>query len=352
MANDAGPEAKQWALAATAILTTLTRREPRHDLLGGAPKSPEAEGTARTILTNSWSIEGRDKLQAALDWLANAGDNQSYQQGAAAFGQASAQQRQQVPGLAFINQYGTELGTRGLLAWDLGRLLAVAGWGYLAGYFTEDEAWRAIFPAATRLRATYTSWEEFGKHYRIGTLYADAASVGQVEAILAQLAAAPNSPWRVTPWRLDVPAVSSPTAVAQYAPVPATIVSAPPPGAYPQAAGAFPAPAMGMSPQPPAASPGSPAIVGSYDGVPVIAPPAGGYPPPPMIYPAGTGGGGGGGSKKLLLFGLLGGGGLVALIVLVLVLLHFHHEHEREEAERTRPREAPRVHEAHRPAHR
>jgi hypothetical protein len=40
------------------------------------------------------------------------------------------------------------LGTKGILAWDLVRYIAVCRWGYLAGYLTETEAWDHIMPAA------------------------------------------------------------------------------------------------------------------------------------------------------------------------------------------------------------
>jgi hypothetical protein len=336
MANDAGPEAKQWALAATAILTTLTRREPRHDLLGGAAKSAESEASARTILGNSWAVDGRDKLIGALEWLSTAGSGRDYQQQATAFGQAPPQQRQQDPALAFVNQFGAEIGNRGLQAWDLGRLLAVAGWGFLAGYCSEEEAWGAILSAGVKLRGAYGSWDEFGKHYRIGAIFADAASVPQVEAILSQLTSAPNSPWRTTPWSLDGGAPATVVA-APYGAVPATVVSgasatpppvaaygAPPPayGVPPNAPGAPPA-AYGANPGA-ASAPGGPQVIGSYGGVPVIAPPPGGGPPPPV---------GGAGGKKVLLIALVGGGAFLLLIV-VLVGLFIHHRHEEAERER------------------
>ena len=156
MANDAGPEAKQWALAATAILTITTRRAPRHDRLGGTDKTPETEGTAKTILANSWGIDRRDKLVSTLEWLGSAGHSRDYAQAAAAFQQAPPQARAQDPRLAVVGSFGAEIGNRGLLAWDLGRMLAVAGWGYLAGYCSEEEAWGAasspLPPSSCRLQ--------------------------------------------------------------------------------------------------------------------------------------------------------------------------------------------------------
>jgi hypothetical protein len=331
MANDAGPEAKQWALAATAILTTLTRREPRHDLLGGTVKTPETEGTAKTILANSWGIDGRDKLISTLEWLGSGGHSQDYQKAAAAFAQASPDQKQQDPKLAFVNQFGTEIGNRGLLAWDLGRLLAVAGWGYLAGYCTEEEAWGAIFSGGVRLRGAYTSWDEYGKHYRFGALFWDATATAQIDPILAQLESAPNSPWRMTAWQLDG-APAPVAAVGGYGAPPAGGGGFPPPAGG--APGAAPGGTLGSAPGVPviAPPPGSPGGPTAYGGVPVITAPPGGAPPPPYGMapipgsPVGPGGAPGGNKTTMLM--VAAAGGLVVFLLLVAVVWHFAHRHE------------------------
>jgi hypothetical protein len=202
--------ANQWALAATAILTVTTRRVPRYDCLGGAPPGPEEEKIAKTILANSWGIESRQKLEAMIEWLSSAGHSADYHKAAAAYSQSPAQQPVGDPKLAFVGQYGRELGPRGLLAWDLGRLLAVAGWGFLAGYCNEVEAWGVMLPAADRIRNAYTSWDEYGQHYRLGALFAMPAAAGQIEQVLSQLRAAPDSPWRLIPWRLGAPGIGGP----------------------------------------------------------------------------------------------------------------------------------------------
>ncbi len=294
MATQTPPAPQRWALAATAILTTMTRRAPRHDCLGGAPVGPDSQGTSKTILLDSWGIESRQMLESTLGWLGAVGHSADYRNAAAAFGQASPPQRQADPKLAFVGQYGTHIGDRGLLAWDLGRLLAVAGWGYLAGFCSDVEAWGLILPAAERLRSAYTSWDEYGQHYRLGCLFWNANAVAQMDSVLAQLRSAPDSPWRTVPWRLegtlDVGSVA-------------------------------------------------------YGGVPVIAPPAGGTPPPaglapyagtPIIHPLPGGGGGRGGGKTILLFLGIGVGGILVLSVIGGLAWHFTHEshgHESHEHE-------------------
>jgi hypothetical protein len=232
MSNQTPPAPQQWALAATAILTTMTRRPPRHDCLGGAPQGPDSQATAKSILLNSWGIESRQKLESTLEWLSTGAHSAEYQKVAAAFAQAPPQQRQGDPKMAFVGQYGAQIGNRGLLAWDLGRLLAVAGWGYLAGFCSDVEAWGLILPAAERLRSTYASWDEYGQHYRLGCLFWSADAVGTIDPILAQLISAPDSPWRAIPWQLG----GGPNVGAPYGAAPAVA----PPGAPGPGGGAAP----------------------------------------------------------------------------------------------------------------
>ncbi len=395
MSNPTPPAPQQWALAATAILTNMTRRAPRHDCLGGAPQGPDSQATAKTILLNSWGIESRQKLESTLEWLSTGGHSSDYQKAAAAFGQAPPQQRQGDPKLAFVGQYGAQIANRGLLAWDLGRLFAVAGWGYLAGFCNDVEAWGLILPAADRLRSTYASWDEYAQHYRLGCLFWSADAVGTIDPILAQLTSAPDSPWKMVPWRLDgnanvgaapygAPAAygGAPATAPQAGPgasPPAGAYGAAPPGASPPAGaspyGAAPAvgayggvPVIAPPPGPPAGAPGALSPYGAapaggaygaapaaYGGVPVISPsPAGAAPPgmyggaagmapyggAPIINPSPGGGGMPGmpgmpGKKKTMLFVGLGVGGFFFLCIAGGLVWHFTHEsHESHEHEK------------------
>jgi hypothetical protein len=351
MVDDAGPEAKRWALAATAVLTTLTRRQPRHDLLGGAEPSPEAQATAKTILANSWQIDGRDKLVSTLEYLGGAGQSADYAKAAAAYQQAPPQQRQQDPALAFVNQFGAEIGNRALAAWDLGRMLAVAGWGYLAGYCSEAEAWGASFSAGVRLRGTYQSWDEYAKHYRLGGLFFDASQIGPIDQALAHLTSAPDSPWRAVPWRLD----GAPAPAGGFGPPLGAAPGLAPPGGPPPGAGGPPGPLPPLGGAPPgnlggppayggapvvAPPPGAPGAPQAYGGVPVIAPPPPGAPGAPQAYGgvpviAPTGGAGpygsatppaaAGGSKKMIVM-IVGALGALFFVALVIgLVLHFRH---------------------------
>jgi hypothetical protein len=52
-----------------------------------------------------------------------------------------------------------KFGSKSILAWDFIRYISLCRWGYLAGFFSEREAWDEIMPAAVRLRQTFFPWE-------------------------------------------------------------------------------------------------------------------------------------------------------------------------------------------------
>ncbi len=230
MASQSTPmaPANLWALAASAILSTTdsfgdplpggvsSRRVPRYDCLGGATPSPEEMETAKNVLNLTWNVPSRENLAPMIQRLTSEGLSAEYRKAAARLQQSPETRADRQ--LAFVSQYGAALGTRALLAYDLARLLSIAGWGFLAGYCNEAEAWATILPAADRLRDAYASWEEYGQNYKLGALFAietDSLDVvvpnaaAHIDQVLAHLRSAPDSPWTRTPWRLDANAQAS-----------------------------------------------------------------------------------------------------------------------------------------------
>lgn len=70
--------------------------------------------------------------------------------------------------LALVKQYGDKFGERGSLAFDLGRVISLCRWGYVAGYFNEEEAYRLMIPAAVRIQQNYKSWDDYIESYFVG----------------------------------------------------------------------------------------------------------------------------------------------------------------------------------------
>jgi hypothetical protein len=192
--------------ATHAILTTMTRRQPRFDLLGGTVKSADTIKITRTILANSWGVEDRDGLLATLTNLRDGGERKAY-----------------------ASKPDDGLGPNGLLAWDFVRLCAVAGWGFAGDYASEDEAYAFMVPAAKELQRAYGSWAELEQAY-VKAVYAwDPDAGADAERRYGILMGEKDGPWTLA-WGTSLDATE-----------PAGAAPAPPPPATPASGGQIPA---------------------------------------------------------------------------------------------------------------
>lgn len=116
--------------------------------------------------------------------------------------------------LRFILANDDAIGKRGLLGWDLARLISVCRGGYVAGYLTEDEAWQSIMGAARRLQGRFESWEDLGMNYLLGREYWSEkqrpTTLQAMRETYRKLLTDPQSPWKLCPWNLNLDEISAP----------------------------------------------------------------------------------------------------------------------------------------------
>ena len=78
----------------------------------------------------------------------------------------------------------------------------------MAGYFTEEEAWSRITPAARKLQKTFYSWKDLGQNYLIGRefwSYEETEKNGHLYRDAYQrLLDNPVSPWNIYPWDMEL----------------------------------------------------------------------------------------------------------------------------------------------------
>ncbi len=208
---------KEWALAASAILMEVNNQ--RHDLLGGEFRSDENIASRRAMLSSWWAIENREDLLETLAWLVDEGHRKEFvETGEMLFALtpdevatcvARAQEDEELlHQFEIVREFYPRLGSKGLLAWDLGRYIALCRWGYFVGYFTEEEAWARIMPAARALRQHFSSWGEMADNYLLGREYwsysVTKANGAQYRQVVNKLLRDPASPWSQCPWRTDL----------------------------------------------------------------------------------------------------------------------------------------------------
>jgi hypothetical protein len=202
----------EWALAAGGILTRM-RWQERLDLLGGNPRDDaERVERVRGNLKDGWGVESRESGLKVLAWLRDEGHRTDYDKLDAFVAKNRELVRKLLsrPGgrdqlaLGFVFAHQAEIGAKSLLAWDLGRLIDVAGWCYVVGYLTEDEAWAWIMPAARRLQNTYSCWDDLGRNYCLGRHFWDPKIDDAAERAVDWLESDAASPWAHLAWTMDL----------------------------------------------------------------------------------------------------------------------------------------------------
>jgi|GEM_PF-3860270 hypothetical protein len=166
-------------------------------------------------LHSGWGVADRESLIQNLAWLRDTGHRKRFADEAAllakypgesdgALADTGKDEGLKAEDFRTVRAFEPVVGSRGLLAWDLCRMVYLARCGYLVGYLNEDEAWSWIRQAGDQLRDHYRSWRDLGEQYVVGRLYwGGEAQVdtmylgghGAVEQLLA-----PGGAWNLAPW--------------------------------------------------------------------------------------------------------------------------------------------------------
>jgi hypothetical protein len=208
---------RAWALATTAILFEINCQ--RLDMLAGTTITPDGEEYEKQQLSQGWGISNRDDLLRKLAWLQYQGHRFGFEE----FGrridalteqdilalEAKVQSNPQLETqLDVVIKNHRNLGEKSILAWDLIRYISLCRWGYLAGYFSQEETWDLVMPAALRLQQTFDSWQDLQNNYLIGREYSFPQEIqtkgARFRAIYERFLQDPASPWNSNPWGLDL----------------------------------------------------------------------------------------------------------------------------------------------------
>jgi hypothetical protein len=206
--------ARHWALATAGLLTRYNEHELT--VLGGGPPTPEAVADRLQALKRDWEAGTRQELLDKLQWLAREGHRKVFNDTCVLDVQTTAtlepwdtiekaiKDEEVVFRIHFTRKHRERIAHRSLLAWDAGRLVTIAGWGYLTQLISEDEAWSFILPMAQAVQRTYASWDEIGKHYMLGREFWSGEWDGELARCHLALLEEASSPWRALPWGLDL----------------------------------------------------------------------------------------------------------------------------------------------------
>jgi Protein of unknown function (DUF1266) len=178
----APPTGRQaFALAAGAVLAEIN--------LYGCDSLAVDPSMVATMLRRDWDIGDRVALLQMLHWLASQGHRKEFEDMGARLqraGRAPADPLHlyrpdeflQLPveeQVALRERAATALellpSHRSLIAWDFGRLIMLARWGFTVGFLSESEAWGWIEHGAAAIQPAFRSWLDVGENYLAGVRF-------------------------------------------------------------------------------------------------------------------------------------------------------------------------------------
>ncbi|HEV2325727.1 MAG TPA: DUF1266 domain-containing protein [Terracidiphilus sp.] len=205
------PQQKAWALAASAIASTVNGT-------GTRTLAADTPAQAREALAAGWEVHNRDDLFNALSTIEDGQELAIFSM----FGQRTSALSVadfntllsqltplQAKAARLARKYYQVYQSQNLTGWEYARYIDACRWGVSAGYLTPDEAWPRIMSAARLIQQTFGSWQEFGQNYLLGWEIFPTTTVGgplreSPRAAYEWLISNPNSPWRKTPWNLPL----------------------------------------------------------------------------------------------------------------------------------------------------
>ncbi len=152
---------------------------------------------ARQALADGWTIASPEGLCRMLEWLETQGHQQEMLDN---LGRLESLK----PGLrALLTSHRQKLETGGVAAWDLGRAVQLVRWGATARLLSLPEAWSHLKQLEEKAKSLYSSWEEYGQAYLLGSSYwcsREEMSENPFEASARWAMTHRKSPWRKLRW--------------------------------------------------------------------------------------------------------------------------------------------------------
>lgn len=174
-----------WALPMGSLLMLLQGGDPA--CFGGWDRGarPNANQSSvidpvaicREALAGEQGLPDREALLAAAEEILAGGHNAQFMDSARLTREVSQRDMERLLAqMSVVDKYmwpqtkalALKWGERGILAWDMCRLAALAQWGYTAGYLSYTEALTLTGRAAGVLRGSFGSWEEVYENFLEG----------------------------------------------------------------------------------------------------------------------------------------------------------------------------------------
>ena len=171
-----------WFNAAYAVITSLNGGDL--NLVAGFEPGEMIRQIEQGVLERDWGVTDRASLEETIDWLLTEGHNAGALSLLDDLGAGGMSRDELIGFMEEIGFYEEELtdilaaydakaayGENAIAGWDLSRAMSLMGWGYLAGYYTYEEAMDQSLETARRIQQTFGSWDDFFNSYFYGYSY-------------------------------------------------------------------------------------------------------------------------------------------------------------------------------------
>jgi hypothetical protein len=173
-------------------------------------------------IADSWGVTSKQDLDEMIDSLTIGRHNPRFLEEAEEYGiteMSRSQFEDELKGvddresvIFFQNMFDAyqAFGEKAILGWDLSRATQLCANGYIAGFYTYDEAVNKALPIGRKIQKDFASWDDFFDSYMYGYLYWSEDDIDDPESdyvqrvkILKDLKADAKSPLNLN-WRLDL----------------------------------------------------------------------------------------------------------------------------------------------------
>ncbi|GAV15917.1 DUF1266 domain-containing protein [Paenibacillus sp. NAIST15-1] len=161
LSNKETSETIKWFNAAYAIFAVATWRDL--GVFGGVVPTEGAKEEQFSILAADWGIESGEEADEVMELLFSGKTNVQYIEELKKSKEVADPFRYEL-----CHVIKEKMGDKGVLAWDLVRLIHVASMCYIAGIYTKEEALDLCLQAAEILQRVYSSFDEMGQSYLLG----------------------------------------------------------------------------------------------------------------------------------------------------------------------------------------
>lgn len=176
------PETIRWFNGAYGILLTLNGGNI--NLVGGYEANDLMGETMKQVLERDWGVTSTAEADDMVEWLVTEGHNKEAMDyltewGTDSLSREELKQLMSEEGFAsdeaavMLAAYDAKAayGENGISAWDKSRAMSILAYGYLAGYYTYEEAMDKSLEIGQQIQTAFGSWDDFMNSYFMGYTY-------------------------------------------------------------------------------------------------------------------------------------------------------------------------------------